>query len=467
MKFTRDAPQELGRLVPLYVWITSFLAVFALLLFSRYVIVRKLPIFQHIFWLLAGVLIGALVVVILAQYRVRFWGYRILDPLPKNFAAVRWLFFSVLAAFFLTFFEAIIDWHRMDHILENHGSVFDWFIGSLTIVGIWLTYNTIVETQRIIRSFSQLYQRITNLVQDTNAHGYEGDLHFLAYTASIGYLALQEKYWDQLSGQLRSLGKRLKMICLDDEDLSDWHNHYVGRSTWRQPAEAAHALTLEDTCEATRQSENTAAFANCRKRKNELMPGFYLIFNSRRAIIVAPFFIPPHPLTLLSMEIPMAQAVQMFGFETTDSRIIEDVSRLFNYYWETPSNEPCYFDSQVGSASQLPNKIVEQLNKWTSDPALKGKCLRYRMFVAEEEPWKKILSYLSTKLSAADYRQYLDKAEGYVDNNTLLISVASNEQKNWIDNNCCTHINDAKTVLRLGLSVEVVVSSVGAASGGR
>jgi hypothetical protein len=253
------------------------------------------------------------------------------------------------------------------------------------------------------------------------------------------------------------------MICLDDDDLNPWHNHYIGRSTWRQPAAAARTLTLEDTRRATQESKNAAGYASCRKHRSELMPGFYLIFNSRRAIIVTPFFIPPHPLTPLKMENPETQGVQMFGFETTDSRIIEDVSRLFKYYWDSPENEPCYFDSQSSSADGIPARVAEKLEKWASDPAFKGKCLRYRVFIEEEDPWTKILSYLRTKVSSEDYLNYLDRSAASAEKDTLRVFVGTVQQREWIEAHCRKAITEAAEIVDLRMRVEVVVGQPGVA----
>jgi hypothetical protein len=462
--------EEFRRLIPDFVVFGCLVFVTGLLLFSHFIVVRRFPASKPIFWMVIGAILGMTLAAIAYRARKKHWLFRILDPLPTEPEARNWWLFGVFAAAAIA---SIDNLRHITDILDHHGSFFDWIIGSATVVGIWLTYNTITESQRIIRSFPQLQSRMIDLAKKTPADGSAGDLRFLAYTASIGFLALKEEQWNLVKQCLDPVRDRnqLKVICLDDDDLTQWHNQYVGRTTSRKPSMGGTTLSLKDTLEATRASTDRANDApttfpqdltdlkrRCKKRKFEMMPGFYLMFNDRKAIIVCPFFVPHHALAINDpSSTTNTKRVQMFGFETSDLRTIEDVTTLFGYYWKDEHQQLRHFDSKLGDLESLNARMKEQLDHWTSQYAGKGKLFRYRLLIVEEDLWEAIRGTLRQKFGEGDYETYLSASVANAGNGKLSVYVETDKQKHWIDDNCTLLIEEVRTQLKMDMPIEIAV----------
>lgn len=269
------------------------------------------------------------------------------------------------------------------------GGLFAAFFGMLSLVGVWMAFVSIIEFRRVITSFYQLHERIVLLIKDTPP---DQRVRILAYTPAIGFLALPEEKWTELKTALTSIRSRLDIVCLDQDELADWHRFFVGRRTLRDPiasnqGKSNEYLSAEDTKLATHESESLmndlAVKRKSVRKKLEMMPGFYLIFNDQKAIIVTPFFIPFPPGTPPDVQKRYSK-VQMFGVETGDRRIIEDVQELFRSYKDDVPVSPPLFASNSGDISEIADQLKAQIATLQSSELAKEPILRYRLSVFRE-----------------------------------------------------------------------------------
>lgn len=269
------------------------------------------------------------------------------------------------------------------------GGLFAVFFGMLSLVGVWMAFVSIIEFRRVITSFYQLHERMILLINETP----KGEsIRILAYTPAIGFLALPTGKWTELKTALTKAREQLEIVCLDQDELSDWHKLFIGRRTLREPVAtnqggAKEFLSTKDIELASRESElimNDDEVKNkSRRKKLEMMPGFYLMFNEQKAIIVTPFFIPFPPGTPNEVQKRYSK-VQMFGVETGDRRIIEDVQELFRSYKEDVPLSPPLFSSNTGDISEIADQLKAQIATLQSSELAKEPLLRYRLSVFRE-----------------------------------------------------------------------------------
>lgn len=459
MAWSRPAVEQFKRLIPDFVWFVSSVAVLFILFLSHAAVSHWSFHHRAILWAVAGALAGAVLTAIAIYAQREHWAYRFFDPLPTDKKYLKLFIFGFFFAIVIANLDSPSDLAHVTSMLDHHGSLFDWVIGSLTVVGIWLTYNTITESQRIIRSFTQLQLRIVAMAEDTKD---DDTMHFLAFTASLGFLALKPEEWTKVSKAFEGLERRLKIITLNENDLQEWHNQYIGRSTSRKGD--AKKLGLLDALNATEASVRRTSGAESRFLMSEQMPGYYLIFNSRRAIIVNPFFIPQYPLAITDpIDGGTGNRVQMFGFETTDQRIIEDVSSLFEHHWRNGHERLSHFGSEGGAPTSCRDHLMKELDHVFTSKAKEDKYYRYRLLISEENvSWDVILGYLRDKfekdgdLSKAQMvGECFKGSQQFVKDGTLSLVVESKNHKEWIESNCLDNIDAAKKALRLNLKIEI------------
>jgi hypothetical protein len=442
--FKLKDPVSFFRLVPHFVWILCMLIVSGILIVSHAAIMQnRHPHFRSGMFVLAGVLIGFLIA---GMGKREYWIYRLFDPLTHSQKYI-WVFLVGLIISVLV--SRLDEMSEFKDFFEHHGSLFDWVMGSLTVVGIWLTYSTITESQSIIRSFSQLQSRIIKMAGDTDKNE---KLKILAYTASLGFLALKPEEWQALDEALAGLANRLHIICLNDDDLQLWHNQFIGRN-----AAGGRTIRLDHAIDATDASHVRTSLRNCAvKLKSEQMPGYYLIYNPRRAIIITPFFVPQYPITVTTRIDPAnISRVQMFGFETTDQRVIEDVSALFEYYWNNRDFRLPFSPSAGGTTGKAAEALGAAL-----EAAVKAvpadSYYRYRSLIAEEKiTGSVILDFLRARRSSEAHN--FEKAESTWRSGKLYLQCQTTEQKDWIDTQCRKLLNEAKEKLQLDIEIEVEV----------
>ena len=117
---------------------------------------------------------------------------------------------------------------------HDPGALFAAFMGVVTILGFALTLHDLRELRRRITTFPDLIGRLSKMLDDLEK---DEVVQFLAYTPSLGYIALQDKDFNAFSAALRAENNnkpRVDMVCLAEKDLTDWHNLFIGRRTRRK-----------------------------------------------------------------------------------------------------------------------------------------------------------------------------------------------------------------------------------------
>jgi hypothetical protein len=484
----RRKAQEFGRMVSADVWIVLLVLTFAICIGSWMVKQARVPsLGPRFLYALIGVFVGWIFGFAVYWLRTRGSDNRVLEPIPKTRSALFAFCVALACAVVITVLTDMANAEDLanyakEHpklgplgeiafVLEHHGSLFDWIVGSLTVVGVWLTYNSILEARRIITSFGDLYARVLALIAETKEKPQTGKLRFLAYTMSIGYLALRQEDWDKLAGELTTLDKtRLEIVCLDDDDLKTWHNKYIGRSTARK-----RNLTLFDTINATIASQTVADMATkggtLKKKKMEAMPGFYLIFNDLKAIIVAPFFIP------LPLGSPFTQGnntdrVQMLGFETTDRRILDDVTNFFNYHrgdddasaseeeeLNTSIQDEARVASSTGNFCEVLGKITEQCKVWQDEwegdeKNQKAAFFRYRISIEQaQDPSNWLTPYLRSRIALEKKGRrpgkWIDDVKFVTEDSTLIVQLPKEHADKWKSYKCDEYLNQVAVSLNM------------------
>jgi hypothetical protein len=217
-------------------------------------------------------------------------------------------------------------------LTDDPGGLFTITVGTLTVFGLWLNLESLWEIKKSITSFSQLIDRVISIAKTATE---KDKLHVLAYTPALGYLSEMESNWRDLYNSLITLDKsRIDITCLNETDLRKWHNLFVGRQTYRG------LITQKDADNATENAKNVwrkIGTENVHEVPLDLMPGFYLFFTSRTAIIVTPLFLPfPDNIdSSIQQALPM---VQMIGMETQDRLIISQVRQFYNLHLKASNN---------------------------------------------------------------------------------------------------------------------------------
>lgn len=231
------------------------------------------------------------------------------------------------------------------HLEVNPGGWFAVVTGIATLCGLAFALEQLWEMRRAIRSFAELIDRIEDLAKSATP---DNPLRIVAYTPAVGYLAQPNEDWLRFKAAVaRHAGAgepTSQIVCLKQQDLATWHNRFVGRVTLRGKLTSTDCTSATTAAEglATALQQNAqygaAAATNVCRLPSDFLPGYYLFFTKRRALIVVPLFfplpIPNPPPTGLADFNERLPTVQMIGFETTDRAYIKDFELMFQRYFE-------------------------------------------------------------------------------------------------------------------------------------
>jgi hypothetical protein len=293
-----------------------------------------------------------------------------------------------LLAFFIWIASAWTNSANKQHFLNQHdpGGIFAAFMGIVTIVGFAFTLHDLREMRRRITTFPDLIERLTAMLQKA-----KGDevVRFLAYTPALGYIALDDKEFNNFYRALHSLDSKnrppIAMTCLSPKDLKDWHNLFIGRMTRRKrfedtpvggggstrKPEKAGVVDPDLASAATRMSEHIVRYVadeiatssdkepRVKRLPFEFLPGYYFFVSSDRAIVAAPLQLP-FPKGAPKRGQQSRGTVQMLGFETNDRAIIRDLTDLYEGFKELPS-------SYIAEYSE--DMPAESFEDWCKNPS--------------------------------------------------------------------------------------------------
>jgi hypothetical protein len=252
----------------------------------------------------------------------------------------------------------------MGHLIQHDpGGLFAAFMGLVTIIGFAFTLHDLREMRRRITTFPDLIGRLNKMLKEL---GDDDVVRFLAYTPSLGYIALEDRDFNEFYQALFKLDAnnkpRVDMVCLSKKDLTEWHDLFIGRRTRRKKFDNTGRVTGGGAQKpakpgsvdknlanhATLEGEHIVDFiareavhSNDQSRVSrlpfEFLPGYYFFVSSERALVVAPLQLPfPKGAPKSAQE--NRGTVQMLGFETNDRAIIRDLTDLHESYKQLPSS---------------------------------------------------------------------------------------------------------------------------------
>jgi hypothetical protein len=427
-----------------------------------------------------GVLIGWCSGFLTFLFSKKRWTERLMEVVPRGPAKFLALLGAMVFAILVTSLTALngtFEWGYFTRVLESHGSFFDWIMGTVTLVGLWVAYYSILEQRRVITSFADLHARLIDLIQDTAKRPDSGNLQFMAYTASIGYLAMRNKYWEKLKQAFITLGpRRLEVICLHDDDLFLWHSTYLGRRTDRKKngplglgdvelaTEASNWVTSYEEADDEGKMHRVSVF----KKRLETMPGFYVMMNDDRAIIVAPFFVPVNLGATSATD--KKHGVEMFGFETTDRRIVEQAHQFFSLHRDSGNSGILTSGAGTGEFSELLDAVQKSCGTWAKPldaHTARGRLCRFRGMIEQiDDPSNYIPSYLSWRVEGKPQQQsdqdWIGKVRVSLQKDTFVVHLPTQtDRENWEKMELGQHMD----LIARRLQMNWIVSAMGKAAG--
>ena len=275
--------------------------------------------------------------------------------------------------------------HGRHLIQHDPGGIFAAFMGFVTIVGFAFTLHDLRELRRRITTFPDLIDRLSFMLNEV-----DGDdvVRVLAYTPALGYIALEDSEFQSFYATLLRRKKNGKpcaeIVCLNEKDLADWHNLFIGRRTRRKkldkedhPGTQPVPLQIRDgevneklAAAATKKGEQILkhlidddvldpAEPQIKRLPFEFLPGYYFFLTADRAIVVAPLQLPFPKGAPKRTQKNLRGTVQMLGFETNDRAIIRDLSDLYETYQSLPS-------SYVAECTE--DVLATNLETWCNNP---------------------------------------------------------------------------------------------------
>ncbi|HYX27578.1 MAG TPA: hypothetical protein VE863_03350, partial [Pyrinomonadaceae bacterium] len=191
--------------------------------------------------------------------------------------------------------------------------------------------------KKTVSRFAELMEWVGDLILDTPP---EDVVTLLAYTPALGYLTRTEAEWRPLH-RLIVERPNVRLICLKQEELAEWHGRFAGKKTARPEGtisatliDKANRISADLVADKKRQIDPRQTFVF--EKGLEELPGYYLFANSKRAIIAVPLFLPSDPKKFA----PETDAdgylgntpVKMLGFESSDNWTVWLVKEVCDHY---------------------------------------------------------------------------------------------------------------------------------------
>jgi len=217
--------------------------------------------------------------------------------------------------------------------------------GVLAFTGLFVAARQLQEYRQVILRFPEFANRMMDIIKE--AEDDEDDYtRLLAFTPIPGSLALEKSLYRRVNEAIYGAFK-VSMIILDKDDLSRWlwsfenkarrgrKQRVIGDDIEQAVREAEELVRLFDNPAVEKRSnfvfpDGDRSDTNNRKPLRlvwEQFPGYYIVANERRAVVVCPLFFP---LPAGSENGGEGQHVDMVGFETSDPKSVETLHKLFD-----------------------------------------------------------------------------------------------------------------------------------------
>ena len=240
------------------------------------------------------------------------------------------LIVSIIIALIVVYFTASETgtnfWGRL---ANNPGGLFR--NGHRNIFCSWGLYTlaTVLGVRNSIISFADFIYRTEQLINETGSSDY---VRIMLHTPAPGCLVLPSSIWRRLANKIQVSEKFISLTCLSQCQMARWFDEY------KKDIPDDRIKIMEDRIrigldksrlikERLKQRASQAPSdydVSVLETSWDHLPLCYYIANSRRAIVVAPFFLPRPEANIYAGNVH-SRTVQMIGFETTDFHIVETV----------------------------------------------------------------------------------------------------------------------------------------------
>lgn len=226
--------------------------------------------------------------------------------------------------------ETGVRWQAM--LANNPGGWFALITGVLSLVGVYLTLATVLDVKNSIVSFADFIYRADRLIRETSDRDC---IQMMLHTPAPGCLALPVGIWRSLADTIKTCHKPISLTCLRQDEMQTWFQAYTKKLEGDQLGKMIDRIKIgldesgkikrEVSTTAEQSSDITIDIGVVEAEWNDL-PLCYYIANSRRAIVVAPFFLPRPGANIYESSVE-GQPIQMIGFETADYHIVNTVNQ--------------------------------------------------------------------------------------------------------------------------------------------
>lgn len=293
-----------------------------------------------------GITVGMFVVFFLSKFKTKLFSAHMdafnLHPINTWFVVIVFGIALLMLVFSIQFASC---WAEMKAVMENWAEVLLIFGSLASIGGLFFTACSIRQYRRQITSFSAFAKRLKHMIYETSGDSDEDYVRIMAYTPIPGSLALEESVYDGLREKIMKDDARLEIVCLNEEDLSQWFNKFEkkryrnGEITKgkidRAKKDINHLIERVDNPDSPAKKMFAKKHKSKRLKANQL-PDFYFFFNNIRALVTTPFFFPMVPdIVACQNKVNIEfenEPVEMIGFETTDAKIIENIKKFYMHF---------------------------------------------------------------------------------------------------------------------------------------
>lgn len=215
-------------------------------------------------------------------------------------------------------------------LANNPGGWFALITGVISVVGVYVTLVSVLDIKSTIVSFADFVSRAERLIDETQDGDYTS---LMLHTPAPGCLALPEVIWTKLADTMKTGHRLISLTCLNDKEMELWFKEYAiaikddkkKKDTMEVRIDiglAQSKLIIDHVKNTAKHSSDITINIGVVEAEWGDLPLCYYVANSRRAIVVVPFSLPRPGASIYGDN---AQPIQMIGFETTDSHIVDAV----------------------------------------------------------------------------------------------------------------------------------------------
>jgi len=220
------------------------------------------------------------------------------------------------------------------------------WLGALGLVfslsGLYFSIIAMRDLRHIINTYDDFAIRLTRLIKNIcDDNDRTNFVRIMAYNPFRGALGLRSRRYEELRDLMLSADAKIEIICLDENELSNWFDGFVGKriregrrvdqETVNRAKAEVEELIYHINNPALRSKRAFATLHPVLRGSINELPKFYAYFTNDRAIIVNPLFNPIEGLSGNEQPEELRnQVVELIGFETTDTYTIRNLLNIYD-----------------------------------------------------------------------------------------------------------------------------------------